>query len=398
MDNLIALSNQTGSLAASADTRMIARVVRKVAAPIRARGARAVGAAAVLAAATMGTAHAEVPRVAVDIAPLHALVAQVMGDLGAPGLVLPPGASPHGHALRPSEARTLQSADLVVWVGPGLTPWLERSIGTLAGDATILEAMAADGVELLDIRESAVFGAHDHDHDHDLADDHDHDHANGQGHDHAHEDAEAHAHEDAAAEAQSHEDAHGHHDEHAEAAGHADHDHGAHDPHIWLDPHNAAAIVRAVSAVLSEADPGNAGAYAANADAALARLDALEAELAATLAPVRDLPFVVFHDGYRYFEEAFGLRAAGAISMSDARMPSAARLSEVRDRVEELGAACVAAEPQFDPGLVEAVAAGADVRTAVLDPLGTSLAPGPDLYAEMMRDLAGALAGCRAES
>jgi zinc transport system substrate-binding protein len=313
-----------------------------------------------------------------------------MGDLGAPDLVLPPGASPHGHALRPSEARALQSADLVVWVGPGLTPWLESSLETLAGDARVLEAMKADGLTLLPVREDAVFEAHSHDEEHAHGDEHAHD------DDHTHDDEHAHDEEHAHEDEHAHDDDHGH--EHGDDAAHAGHDHGAHDPHVWLDPDNAAAIVRAVAGALGELDPDNADAYAANADAALERISGIESEVAATLAPVRGMPFVVFHDGYQYFENAFGLQAAGAISMSDARMPSAARLAEVRARVETLGATCVAAEPQFDPGLVAAVAEGADVRSAVLDPLGVSVEPGPALYGEMMRGLAEALAGCRAES
>ncbi len=368
------------------------------------RGMRGALAASVAATCAAGAARADVPQVAVDIAPVHSLVAQVMGDLGSPELVLPPGASPHGYALRPSEARALQGADLVVWVGPGLTPWLSSALGSLARDAAVLEAMEAEGVTLLDMRESAVFPGHDHDHgdahaEADAHDDHDHDHAEADthDHDHDHDHAEADAHDDD--HDHDHAEAHAHDHDHAEDHAHDDdHDHGQHDPHVWLDPDNATAIVRAVAVALSEIDPDNAAVYAANAEAAAERIGALEAELSARLAPVQGLPFVVFHDGYQYFEAAFGLEAAGAISMSDARMPSAARLAEVRDRIEELGAACVAAEPQFDPGLVEAVAEGADVRTAVLDPLGMALEPGAELYGAMMRDLASALVGCGADS
>ena len=351
--------------------------------PRRAAGWASTFAGALVAGTLVaGAARAEAPQVAVDIAPLHALVAQVAGERAEPELLLPPGMSPHGYSLRPSEARALQSADLVVWVGPELTPWLDSALGTLAAEARVVSAMEAEGVRLLEMRESAVFP----------------------GHDHATEEApgERHAPEHAHDDEHSHADGHAHDDDHAHADGRAeeahDHAHGAHDPHVWLDPDNAAAIVRAVARALSEIDPDNADVYAANAEAALTRLEGLETELAATLAPVQDMPFVVFHDGYQYFEAAFGLEAVGAISMSDARMPSAARLSEVRARIEQLGAACVAAEPQFDAGLVEAVARGADIRTAVLDPIGVALEPGPALYGEMMHGLAEALAGCRAES
>ena len=355
------------------------------------RERRAVGAvllAGVLGAGA-GAATAEVPNVVTDIAPVQSLVAQVMGDLGAPELVLPPGASPHGYALRPSEARALQSADLVFWVGADLTPWLADPLETLAEDARHVALMEAEGVRLLEMRDGPVFdalvegmdGAHEHGHDHDHAGDHDHD------HDHAEADADhdhGHDHEEEVAEA---------HDDH----GH-DHAHGAYDPHVWLHPGNAAAWLRSIADTLASADPGNAETYAANAAAALDGLGALEAELAERLAPVEGARFLVFHDAYQYFEDAFGLQVAGSIATAGGETPSAARLAELRASVEDTGVSCIAAEPQFNPGLIAAVGEGTGAPTAVLDPIGVALSPGPDLYGDMMRGLAEALAGCVAKS
>ena len=309
---------------------------------------------ALTAALLAGTAQADVPRVAVDIAPVHALVAQVMQGVGTPDLIVPPGASPHEHSLRPSEARALQEAALVVWVGPDLTPWLQDAIATLAGDATVATLMEADGVDLLEVREGALFEAHAHAADGDHAD---------HGHDH----------------------------------GHDDHAHGAHDPHAWLSPANAGVWLDAIAADLSEADPDNAARYAANAAGARAALSALTDEVSGLLAPVRGGRFIVFHDAYQYFEAAFDMPAAGAISLSDAAAPSPARIAEIRDRVAREGVACVLSEPQFNPGLVATVTGGTGVRTAVLDPLGSDLVPGPTLYADLMRGLATALAGCLSE-
>ncbi len=309
---------------------------------------------ALTAALLAGTAQADVPRVAVDIAPVHALVAQVMQGVGTPDLIVPPGASPHEHSLRPSEARALQEAALVVWVGPDLTPWMQDAIATLAGDATVATLMEADGVDLLEVREGALFEAHAHAADGDHAD---------HGHDH----------------------------------GHDDHAHGAHDPHAWLSPANAGVWLDAIAADLSEATPDNAARYAANAAGARAALSALTDEVSGLLAPVRGGRFIVFHDAYQYFEAAFDMPAAGAISLSDAAAPSPARIAEIRDRVAREGVACVLSEPQFNPGLVATVTGGTGVRTAVLDPLGSDLVPGPALYADLMRGLATALAGCLSE-
>ena len=144
----------------------------------------------------------------------------------------------------------------------------------------------------------------------------------------------------------------------------------------------------------SPADAPNAAAYAANAAAAKARLDTLEAEIDMTLAPVRGTSFVVFHDAYQYFETSFDMPSAGAIALSDAADPSPARLSEISALIAERDIACVLSEPQFNPKIVAAVAGGTGVSSAVLDPLGAGLEPGPQLYPALLNGLAAALAKC----
>ncbi|MEO1536151.1 MAG: zinc ABC transporter substrate-binding protein [Pseudomonadota bacterium] len=337
-------------------------------------------------------AYADVPAVAVDIAPVHSLVARVMDGVGAPDLIIPPGASPHEYALRPSEAAAIEGADLVFWVGENMTPWLENALDTLAADAAVTALLEADGTVLLDFREDALFEAHEHgDDDHDDHDDHGHDdEAKADHDDHGHDD---HGHED---HADADHDDHGHddHDDHGDHDDHAGHDHGEHDPHAWLSPDNAATWLNVIAAQLSAADPENAGAYFANAAAARAEMDALKAEITATLEPVAGQRFIVFHDAYQYFEVAFDFPASGAISIGDAADPSPARIAEIQERIAEEGIDCVLAEPQFNPGLVEVVLDGTVANSGVLDPLGSSLEPGAALYPTLMRNLAGVLADC----
>ncbi len=320
-------------------------------------------------------AWADVPRVVTDIAPVHSLVAQVMAGVGAPDLTIPPGASPHSYAMRPSEARALAGADLVVWVGPSLTAWLGDPIETLAGDALHLELEDVAGTFVLKNRTGVAFEAHDH------ADDE-------AGHDDHVQDAGHAGHDDHADEA-----AHDTHDTHE---GH-DHAAGAIDPHLWLDPVNASLWLGAISDVLGQIDPDNAQTYAANAAKGQAELAGLQTRLQARLTPVQGRPFAVFHDAYHYFEARFGVEASAALSLSDGSAPSAARLDEVRDVVQSINAVCVFTEPQFNPGLVAALADGRSLKSAPLDPLGTGLIPGPALYGEVIQGLATAFAGCLAE-
>ncbi|OAN77833.1 zinc transporter [Jannaschia sp. EhC01] len=328
-----------------------------------------------------GTALADVPSVAVDIAPIHSLVARVMGDVGTPDLIVQQGASPHEYSLRPSEAAALQEADLVFWMGADLSPWLEDAIVNLSGDAVVTTLLEADATVLIESREGALFERHGHDdEEHDEhAEEHDHEeHAEGEADDHDH-DHEEHA------EGDEHD-----HEEHDQE----EHDHGAHDPHAWLSIENADAWLNLIAAQLSAADPDNAGSYFANAAAARAEMETLAAEINATLDPVRGGSFIVFHDAYQYFEVDFDFPASGSISLSDASDPSPARIADIQGRIQAEGVDCVLAEPQFNPGIVEVVLDGTDANTGVIDPLGSELAPGPDLYPQLMRNMATTLVDC----
>ena len=299
-----------------------------------------------------GPAYADRPRVAVDIAPIHSLVAQVMEGIGMPDLIIQPGATPHEYSLRPSEAAALQSADLVFWIGPDLTPWLEEAIETLAPAADLTTLMDIDGTVQLEFREDAVFEAHDHS-------------------DHADEDD---------------------HDDHDD---HADHgDHAGHDPHAWLSPKNAMTWLEVIAGRLSAVDPVNSDAYVANAASGRAVIEALMDEVDATLDPVRGRAFIVFHDAYQYFETDFDISASGAISISDASDPSPARIAEIRGQIAEQGVDCVLAEPQFNPGLVATVLRGSDAQMGIVDPLGADLELGAELYPQLIRNLSNALAEC----
>nr|WP_026352578.1 zinc ABC transporter substrate-binding protein [Yoonia vestfoldensis] len=334
----------------------------------------------ITAALMGGTAFAEVPRVAVDIAPVHSLVARVMDGVGTPDLIVQSGASPHEYSLRPSEATALQEADLVFWVSPDLTPWLGDAIETLATNATVTELLEADGTIELEFREGALFEAHE---EHAEGEHEGEEHAEGEHDDHEgeeHAEGEHHDHEG---------------EEHAgEEAGHEGHDHGEHDPHAWLSPQNAATWLNVIAGQLSATDPDNAGAYFANAAAGRAEIDTLTAEVNAMLEPVRGARFIVFHDAYQYFESAFDFPASGAISVSDASDPSPARIAEIRARIADEGIDCVLAEPQFNAGLVATVLDGTEAGTGILDPLGSDLEPGPALYPQLIRNLATNLAEC----
>ena len=300
--------------------------------------------------------------VVASIKPVHSLVAGVMQGVGEPELIVKGNASPHTYALRPSEAAALEEAKLIFWIGHDMEVFLDKALDSLAGGAQLVELAEADGVELLPFREGGPFEAHDH------------------------------GEESAGAE-------HEHHDDENEEP-HAEHDHGhgEFDMHFWLDPKNAKAMVGAIEQALVKADPGNAAKYRENAAALQTRLDALTGEVEAEIAPVKEKGFIVFHDAYQYFEKRFGVQAAGSITVSPEVMPGAERIAAIRAKVSELGATCVFAEPQFEPRLVEVVTEGTGAKSGVLDPEGGSLTEGPDLYFDLVRNIATSLRDCLAQA
>lgn len=317
-------------------------------------------------------------RVVTSIKPVQSLVAAVMGNVGTPELLIEGANSPHAYALRPSQARSLQNADAVFWIGPGLETFLVKPVETTAQKAMSVPLIDSEGLIKKSYR-----GDHDHDHgghaDHDGKKDHD-DHKDGHKHDH---DKKAHDEHDHAKKG---------HDDHKD--GHHAHDEGGIDPHIWLDPENAKVMVRTIAAALSKIDPANANVFKKNADATQLQLDQLTAKLKATIAPVKGKKYIVFHDAYQYFEARFGMETSGAIAVNPEVIPGAEHLKEIKDRVAELGVVCVFSEPQFKPKLVSLVIEGTSAKSSVLDPLGAGITAGPGQYFELMNDMASSIKSC----
>ena len=293
---------------------------------------RAVFASALAATFAAAPALAAPPQVLADTPAVGSLVAQVMGDLGRPDVLLAPGADAHDFQLRPSQAVALAGADLLFWVGPVFTPWLERAIKGVGLRGTSVPLLQAEGVYL-----------------------------------------------------RGYEDGHDHGTDPLNNT----------DPHAWLDPQNAAVWVDAIATRLAGVDPENAPTYAANAQAAREGLAALDADLAQALGPVRTAPLILFHDAYGYFADHYGLTIAGTIALGDAARPGAGRIAAIRETLVETGAACVFPEVQHDPALVRVVIEGTGARIGgALDPAGSSLPPGPDHYERLMRGLAETILAC----
>jgi zinc transport system substrate-binding protein len=290
-------------------------------------------------------ARAEAPAVVASFKPVHSLVAAIMKGVSTPTLMVKGAASPHSYALTPSDAQAIQDARIIFWIGEGLETFLHKAIDTLPDGARSVELAKVPGLTILPVREGGIWDEH------------------------MHEDAE-------------------------QEGGEQE----PYDGHLWLDPANAKLMAAAIAGELAQVDPANAETYRLNEQKLEQKLDALDREIAAMLAPVKDTPFIVFHDAYQYFDRHYGLAGGGSITVNPELPPGAKRLSDIRDRIVTQQARCVFREPNFSPSLVDTVVADTEAKTGVLDPEGAALDAGPDLYFQLMRTIAEALRTCLASS
>ena len=329
------------------------------------------------------SANADI-KVVASIKPIHSLASYLMDGVGKPDLIVDGYASPHGFAMKPSHAKMLQNADLIFWVGEDLENFLEKPLSSIASKAEKIELMETKGLQVLKFRERNIFDEHDHDdHGHDdhgkKEDDHD---------DHGHDDhgkkEDDHDHDDHGKKEDDHDD-HGHDD-------HDGHAHGEFDPHIWLDPINAKAMLNEMAEHLIENDPKNEAKYKSNLAKALKEIDKLTIDVMTDLSS--SVSSIVFHDAYQYFEERFNVKVLGAFTVNTDVMPGAEQLAEIREIIEHDKVACVFSEPQFNPDIIKAVAKDMNIKTGVLDPLGATLDPGKDLYFKLIRNMSNSFKGC----
>lgn len=354
-------------------------------------------------------AHADdAPSVAVSIKPIHGIASAIMKDVGKPVLLLDGAASPHAYSLRPSEARALRDADLIVYVSDTLESFLQKPLQSLSKDSHQLELITADGLALRELRAGGNWDVHDHgDHDgHEEHEEHDHEDHDHESHHTAHSgdvdaDDDAHDHHHDAHDHEDHDHDEDNHQAHDEQSDHedTDHDHADHgsiDTHLWLDPANGAAIAVAIAKELSKIDPAHADQYAQNLKNLLASLTALRNDLEKKVAPVRTKPYIVFHDAYQYLEAGLALNAVGSITVSPDQKPGAKRLHDIEDKIRNTGAVCIFAEPQFRPAIIEAIVADTGIRVGTLDPLGAGITAGPDAYQQILSQNIDALVDCLA--
>ncbi len=277
-------------------------------------------------------------QVVATIRPIHSLLAAVMEGVGQPGLLIEGSQSPHHYQMRPSDARLLSRAALVFWVGGALETSFRTPLLRLASEGRLVTLSQATGVTRLTGPDDEDGFNPDGDHEHEVPD---------------------------------------------------------FDPHLWLDPQNAAAMVQAMVRTLAAADPANAALYRVNGLTVQSQLDSLTEETHRLLARLPTRSVMLTHNFLLYFAYRFSLKVEGYISGHEEVAPSALRIRQLRRQLRHHPEICVLEPPPAGSRLTGALVAGTKVRTGVFDPLGTrGMTPGPRLYFDLMRRNADNLYSC----
>ena len=284
-------------------------------------------------------AAASAPNVLTTIKPLQLISQAITEGVTDSEVLLPPGASPHNHSLRPSDARKLHSADVIFWVGPSMESFLTRTLPS----SEKVKVVAMMDVKSIKLRKNNEDDGHTHEH-----------------HDH-----------------------HGH-----------KHDHGEYDPHLWLSTDNGRAMAAAMAEALVEIDSKHASQYQENLNSFLRSLDETDERNKKKLAGLEERPFFVFHDAYGYLQDQYNLNIGGHVTLGPEQQSGLKHFTNLNHTMKSAGKTCIFREPQFHPGQIDSLINGLPVKVGVLDPLGEDIAVDPDGFANFINSLVDNITEC----
>lgn len=279
--------------------------------------------------------------VSVSIFPIYDLVKRVAGPDADVSVLLPPGRNEHSFDPTPKDIETAARSKVGVMVGLGLDPWMKKLMKDAAPNAKLLEL--GDRVPTLTIKADPIG------------------------------DEEA----DKAREALEKKD--GKKDEHDEH----EHEKGALDPHVWLDPERARLMVRAIAEELGKADSAHALAYRERATAIDKSLETLDKEVETRTKALKIRGFVTFHGSFQYFADRYKLDILAVIEPFPGSQPTGEYIEKVLKVIKEKKVPALFSEPQLDPRPAKVLADEAKIPLGVLDPVGGG--PETDDYEKMIR-------------
>ena len=277
-------------------------------------------------------------EIVASIKPLHSLVSSVTQGSDSVSLLIKGSMSPHNFALKPSHAKLLNNAKIVFYIDNQFESALKKTVIGLPTRVRVVKVSSTKQLKLLPTRAGDNWEEDGHDHHH--------------------------------------------------------HDHGSNDLHFWLEPNNAIQIVKGIVRELSIVYPDNINLYKKNARKIIKEIKTVDLSIKSILEPVKNKPFIVFHDAYQYFENKYGLNAVGSILLDPEIPPSPKRIIQIRAKIKTTNPTCVFKEPQFRAKIVNTVIEDTNVKVGILDPVGADLEKGPGMYTNLLKQIASNLKTC----
>ncbi len=218
-----------------------------------------------------------------------------------------PGTEAHDWEPTTTDLAILEEADLFIINGAGMEPWVEDILNSLS-NTDLVVVNTSEGLNLIEGSEH-------------------------------------------------------HHDYHEE------HNHGAYDPHVWLNPLYAEQQMAAIAEAFKKQDPKHADTYKANYDKWSAECRQLDQNFRQTLSPLPHKDILVSHEAFGYLCDAYGLNQIGIEGLSPEGEPTPARMAEIVDFMKKHGTKVIFYEENTSPKVAEAIARDTGAETMVLNPL-----------------------------
>lgn len=272
------------------------------------------------------------------IKPIQALVLAIAGDKVDSYQLIPDYASPHFYNFKPSDLRKIKRADIIFRIDPSMEVMLNHALEEKSNKNRVISLAEAPNIKLIPASK-----------------------------------------------------AHASHDEHEITEKDRQHM----DMHIWTSPHNAIAMAEKITDELAKADPDNRSYFISNLKQFSNKLKELDQSLAEQLKTVKNKPYIVFHDSWQYFSQAYGLKQSTLVSFHERIAPGAKTLPKIRKLIKSEKIHCIFTKPGMNPAWIRTLTENLKgINITEIDVIASTLTMSDQLYLEWLRQMGKQIQAC----
>ncbi len=273
-------------------------------------------------------------QIITTIKPIQAIVAAISNDYVDSFQLIPDYASPHGYNFKPSDIRKVKNADVIFRIDEHMEVMLNPAFENLSAKTELVSLAEVEGVNLLSVSNTSKLEEDDH------------------------------------------------------------HYHGNIDFHIWTSPQNTLAMANSIAKILVKLDPVNESYYQQNLESFSHKLKLVSAEISKALATEQNKPYIVFHDSWQYFAEAFNLKKPFVMSMHEGFAPGAKKISEIRDKISTDNIGCIFTSPNIKLAQIKPIIEKLQLKTIEIDVLARKFDLNQDTYVNWLKNMGQQVSAC----